>query len=182
MSGPLTLTNSACGDDRLTHEGKPLARVESCIFLYEFDALMETDVTQTFGVAWVQTNVDPLNDWCVTSVDSELLLPDSVERYGRTPTKEISVSKRKRVNVGLTATAGGNSLATGYVGQSFDLYPKWLTSKVADKDRIVRTSWKGSESSTLAFALGAEISWSLLSAPEIRGGLGKMNFIKSKNC
>jgi hypothetical protein len=183
VTGPLALTDSACGDKRIMHEGKPLAQVESCVFLYEFDTLMETDVTQTYGVAWVQTTVDPLNGWCVTSADSELLLPSSVERHGRTPTKAMSTSKRKRVNVGLDVTAGANALEYAYIGQGFDLYPKSLSASLANGGRTVRTSWKGSESSTLFSALGAEISWPVLSSPgRIRGGLGNMNFLKKNKC
>ena len=183
VSGPLTITDSACGEKRLTHDGKPLAQVESCVFLYEFDELMETDVLQTYGVVWVQTTVDPLNGWCVTSADSELKLPSSVERHGRTPTKTMSTSKRKRVNVGLDATAAGNAVEYGYIGQSFDLYPKSLRAELANEGRTMRTSWKGSESSTLFSALGAEISWPALSAPgRIRGGLGNMNFLKKGKC
>ena len=182
VSGPLYLVGMSCGDDKLMHEGKPLARVDSCVRLYEFDSLMETDVTRTYGVAWVQTTIDPLNGWCATKARAEVILPNTVTRHRRAPVGEISSNKKDRVKVKLTTTADGHALENASVSQSIDVYPKSLTPRLANGGRTVRTEWRGEESDELAFVSAVEISWSILDTPQIRGGLGEMSFLKAPKC
>lgn len=62
-SGPLDRAGSQCSDQKLKHRGKVIAKVESCIWVYQFDQTMETDLLATYGVVWVQNTVDPVNGW-----------------------------------------------------------------------------------------------------------------------
>ena len=182
VNGPLHLAGMSCGHNKLKHEGKALAKVHSCVRLYEFDSVMETDVTRTFGVAWVQTNIDPLNGWCATKARAEVILPDTVSQHARVPIRQIDSNKRDRVKVKLTARADGFAIQNATIAQSIDVYPDSLDAKIADGGRIVRTEWKGEESDELAFVSAAEISWQVLDTPHIRGGLGEMSFVKTPKC
>lgn len=182
VTGPLYLVGRSCGADRLAHEGEPLAKVQSCIWLYEFDMLWETDATRTFGVAWVQATVKPLNGWCATKVSTEVALPDTVNRHGRAPTRDISTKTTDRVRVKLVADADNHALQPGTIDQAFDLYRGSMKPALANHGQTVRTTWTGQESDELAFVTGAEISWQVLGTPEIRGGLGQMSFVKASNC
>jgi hypothetical protein len=182
VTGPLYLVGSSCGDDRLTHEGETLAKVQSCIRLYEFDTIWETDATRTFGVAWLQSTVKPMNGWCATKVSNDVVLPETVSRHGRAPAKETSTKKPDRVRVKLIADADHNAIEVGTIAQSFDMYPVSLEPSLANRGQTIRTTWKGQESDELAFVTGTEVSWQVLQTPEIRGGLGKMSFVKSSDC
>lgn len=182
VTGPLYLVGKSCGGDRLTHEGEPLAKVHSCIRLYEFDMVWETDATRTFGVAWVQSTVKPLNGWCATKVSTEVALPDTVSRHGRAPARDISTKTADRVRVKLVADADHQAIQQGTIDQTFDMYPSSLKPTLANNGQTVRTTWKGQESDELAFVTGAEISWQVLQTPEIRGGLGQMSFQKDSDC
>lgn len=182
VNGPLSPAASACGEDRAKHEGKTIAKVESCLRLYEFDALMETDPLRTYGVGWVQTTVNPVNGWCATKVDSTMMLPDSVTQHSSAPARKIEVDGPSRATVKITTDAAGHALQNGSVAQSFTLFPKLLKPDTSNGGRTLTTTWKGRESSTLAFALGAEISWQILETPNVRGGLGNMSFVKSRGC
>lgn len=183
VSGPLSLAGSACSKDTATHEGQVIARLDSCVWIYEFDNTMETDPLRTYGVGWVQTSVDPVNGWCATKVESELTLPDEVEALKRTPKSKVAVKKKSRTSVKLKVDAGGYaSLEEGRVSQRFNLFPAGMRPSGSLDGGIVRTTWTGRESARLAFALGAEISWELLGTPSIRGGLGHMSFVKSSRC
>ena len=182
VSGPLYLAGLSCGDNKLKHEGKVLAKVASCVRLYEYDTLMETDVNRSFGVAWVQTTVDPMNGWCATKVRTEVILPGSVNRLGRAPNRLISRSKPGKARIKISTTADDTGLEEGSVSQDVNLYPRSLKPSLAKSGRIVRTEWNGQESRELAFVSAAEISWDVLATPEIRGGLGKMLFLKGRGC
>ena len=183
VSGPLSLADEKeCLADKATYQGTTIARMNLCVWLYEFDEKMETDLTRTYGVAWVQTTVDAMNGWCATKVESNIKLPSGVKRHAYAPARKLSTKKRRRTTVKLTATANGNALDNGTVSQSFDLFPKTWTPSLANQGKTIRANWVGGESSKLAFAMGAEISWEFLSAPSIRGGLGNMRFVKSRRC
>ena len=80
----------------------------------------------------------------------------------------------------VTTDADGSSLENASVAQSFTLFPRTLTPTV--RNGTLKTTWKGKESSTLAFVVGAEISWDTAATPGLRGGLGGMSFIKKRGC
>ena len=187
VSGPLDLRGKTCAKDSAVHEGKTLANLQICVWLYEFDSMMETDATQTYGVGWVQTAVDPVNGWCATKIDSEMYLPDEVDPLTRAPSKKLATKKKTRVRVKLKVDADGNAAEEARISQAFNLFPATLSPTSALEDGVVRTTWKGRESSKLAFALGAEMSWGYdplnpFWKPSIRGGLGHMSFVKSNRC
>lgn len=182
VTGPLYLVGMSCGDNKLKHEGDTLAAVESCIRLYEYDTLSETDVVNTYGVAWVQTSVNPVGGWCATQVETEVVLPGTVTTHATAPKKGVSPRKRDTVSVKITSSAGGAGIQDASIRQNLDVYPKSLQPEVAKNGRIVRTNWRGRESSNLAFVAAAEISWQMLDSPQIRGGLGQMRFIKAPGC
>ena len=183
VSGPLELSGSSCAKDKAVHEGETIALLESCIWLYEYDMAMETDLLRNYGAGWVQTTVDPINGWCATKVGSELTVPAAVSVHDYAPKRKLTTKKKTRERDKLKVDAEGNAgLEEGTVSQRFDLFPRTLATSVPDTNRAVRTVWRGRESSKLAFALGAEISWELADSPSMKGGLGKMSFVKSRRC
>ena len=182
VTGPLYLAGMSCGDEKLKHEGEMLAKVASCIRLYEYDSLSEVDPTVTYGIAWVQTTVDPVNGWCATKVRSEVLLPNNVSRYSHAPTRKMTPNGRESVTVNLRSDAQKFGLSQGIVRQTIDVYPDSIESSFVRDGRVFRTQWRGEESRELAFVSAVEIGWQMLEAPQIRGGLGRMGFIKSPGC
>ncbi|MDQ4143383.1 MAG: hypothetical protein M3198_06510 [Actinomycetota bacterium] len=181
MNGPLELIASDCQADVAKHEGKTIARMYSCLRLYQYEAGSETDVLRDHGVGWIQTTVDAVHGWCAARVQSRLIVPDSLELHSSAPRHKLEPTRRERATVTVKTDAQGNGLETGSVSQSFDVFPQSLKPKVVD-DRKVLTKWEGRESARLAFALGAEVSWGLDASPSIIGGLGKMSFVKAKGC
>lgn len=182
VSGPLSLAGSKCGPDEAKHEGKTIAKVKSCLWLYEFDSTRETDLLRNYGVGWVQTTVNPVNGWCATKVDSNLNLPVDMRRHSTAPTRRVQVARASRTTVKLKVDADGHAIEKASVAQSFKIFPKSWKPTLSDDGRKIGTVWRGRESSTLAFALGAEVSWESLATPRISGGLGKMSFVKSRGC
>ena len=183
VSGPLSLAASSCQGTEAKHEGRTIARLESCLRLYEFDEVMEIDPLRTYGVGWVQTTVDPVNGWCATKVRSDLVLPNDVTRHSSVPARSIEPKKGgARTTVKIVVDADGHALEEGSVAQSFKVFPKSWKPSVTNGGRTIGTTWKGRESSALAFALGAEISWEFATSPRIKGGLGNMNFVKGRGC
>ena len=182
VKGPLELAGSGCGGGPVRHEAKVIARVQSCVRIYQFDDVMETDPARTYGVAWIQSTVDPERGWCVTKANTDLELPDGVARHGRAPARRIDVTRTRRLKVKLTADADGHALEEASVAQTMTAYRGSLNPSSADDGNVLRLTWTGRQPRKLAFVMGAEISWEFLSAPELRGGLGKLRFLKSKRC
>ena len=181
-SGPIELSATSCAKDKAIHEGQTIARLDSCIWLYEYNKAMETDPLRSYGAGWVQTTVDPVNGWCATKVGSELSVPGTVTMHNVAPKHRLVTKGKRRARVRVKLDAEGYAVEDASIGQGFDLYPQRVSTAVPDSNRAVHTMWRGRESSKLAFAVGAEISWEALATPNIKGGLGRMRFVKSRRC
>lgn len=183
VTGPLRYEDGTCDAGKLTSNDETIAKFEFCIGLYTFDPLMETDLMRDYGVAWVQATVDPVRGWCAKSVRSEIRLPDDVETHARAPSRALSTRRPKRVKVNLKVDAEDHALEEGRISQRLTLYPRKVTPQTEDGGKLLRLLWQGRESSPISFATGVEMSWETLSSVEgIRGGLGRMNFVKSDRC
>lgn len=186
VSGPLSVKDWDCLRDKARYKGTTIARMQLCVWFYEFDKTMEVDLARNYGVAWVQNTVDAVNGWCAAKVESNIKLPSNVKRHAYVPKRKVVAKKRRRATVRLEVTANGSAVEDGKVVQSFGLFPKTWTPSLANEGRTIRATWAGRESSKLAFALGAEISWAqgdeIYSSPSISGGLGSMRFVKSRRC
>ncbi len=182
VSGPMHAGDAQCGGGPLTHEGRLLARVRTCIWFIPFDELSETDLTRSYGVLWVQNTVDPVGGWCATRVPTEIKISKDAERHARTPSSRVKTRRPRPVTTSLTVDADGHAVENGRVKQSYRLYRRGLTPSLAEDGRIVRSTWKGKESDKLFFAAGAEVSWELFSSAKFKGGLGKLSFVKSRGC
>ena len=180
--GPLELVASGCGGGPVRHDGRVIARVASCVRLYQFDDVMETDPLTTYGVAWVQATVDAMRGWCTTRANTEILLPEGVPEHGRAPARRIAVRKTKPLRIRLPADADNYALVPAWVRQRVTAYKGVITPSSARDGRLLRLTWKGRQSKKLAFASGVEISWDYFSGPEVRGGLGRLSFVKSRSC
>ncbi|MDQ4096140.1 MAG: hypothetical protein M3174_08060 [Actinomycetota bacterium] len=181
LQGPIRELNSHCpAKERARHEGKVIAVLEMCLWIYELDRAAPYVSPRNFGVGWLQTTVNPVNGWCATKVESTLTPQGSEIEESTWPRRQIRANKRTRMTARVTTDADGSSLENASVAQSFTLFPRTLTPTV--RNGTLKTTWKGKESSTLAFVVGAEISWDAAATPGLRGGLGGMSFIKKRGC
>ena len=168
------------GKQKARHEGKVIAVLETCLRLYELQRTAPHANPRNFGIGWLQTTVNPVKGWCATKVESTLTPQGSTLEDSISPRRKIQTNRRSRVTVKVTTDADGLAAEEGSVAQSFTLFPKSLTP--TRRNGTLKTTWRGRESSTLAFALGAEISWDPAASPGLRGGLGHMSFVKSRGC
>ena len=156
-SGPLSFEGKHCARQTLRADGKKVATARTCLFLYSFSPLSETDALRDYGAAWAQTEVDASGGWCATKIRSALFLPKETEGHTHAPTAK-KAAKPKRVTTKLVVDAEGFGLAEGILTQSYRLYPRRITPSVSDAGRTVSVTWKGNTSKPLAFALGLEFS------------------------
>lgn len=181
-SGPIDRAGSQCSDQQLKHDGQIIAKVESCIWVFQFDQTMETDLFATYGAVWVQNTVDPVNGWCATKIPTEITLPQNAQRESFAPSGSLATSRSKKVTTKLTVDAGGAAIEDGHISNAYKLYRRSIKTTSLDGGRTTRFTWSGQESKKLAFAGGVQVSWNTLEAPQFRAGLGMMNFVKARGC
>lgn len=181
-SGPLSAAGSQCTDQQLKHDGETIAKVESCIWVYQLDETMETDLLYTYGAVWLQNTVDPVNGWCATKVPAEITIPQGTQRESFAPQGSTTTTRPKRVTTKLTIDAAGAAIEDGRISNDYKLYPRSMKTTSLDGGRTTRFTWSGQESDKLAFAGGVQAAWSTLAAPQFRAGFGLMNFVKTKGC
>ena len=183
VSGPLELVDEGCSGGGVRHEGRRIARVMSCVRLYQFDEVMESDPLRSYGVAWVQTTVDAARGWCTKAVNTNIVLGTDIERHGRAPAQRIRIYRPRPLRVHLAADANGYGMADAWIAQRVTAFRGTLTPSTGNEGRLLRLTWAGRrQGAKLAFAMGAEISWGYFAGPEIRAGLGQMRFVKRRRC
>jgi hypothetical protein len=182
VSGPLSSAGYQCTDQKLKHEGKVIAKLESCIWVYRFDEAMETDLFKTYGAVWMQSTVDPVNGWCATKVPTEISIPQDAQRESFAPTGSTAIGDAKKVTTKLVVDASGAAMENGRVSNAYKLYRRSLKTTSLDGGRTTRFTWTGQESRKLAFVGGVQASWSTIDAPQFRAGFDEMSFIKTEGC
>jgi hypothetical protein len=156
-AGPLVFEGRNCGVQKVRGAGVTVAVGRSCIFLYTFSATAELDPLRDYGVAWVQTELDVMNDWCATAVGAGIFLPDHLHGHARAPAARAA-SSATRVTTVLPVDAEGNALTDASVRQSFILQPQRLHSSLSRGRRALVVRWEGRTDRPLAFAAGLEFS------------------------
>lgn len=172
-----------CDKQALESDGRRVIEVEFCIFFFQFDPLWELDLYNDYGVAWAQATFDALPGYCTSQLSFYIEMPDGTLLYERAPRKPVTVRKKTPMTVEVNATAGGTALQNGLVSQDFQLLPGKLSPTGTAEEPRVGVAWKGRSPAKLAFATGAEISWSWLSGPPlIRLGADSIRLTSGKGC
>ena len=184
FEGPFYLSpDQQCDEQTLKSNGKPVIEVAFCIFFFEFDPLWELDLYQDYGVAWAQATFDALPGYCTSQLSFYIELPDGTILYERAPQKAVTATKRTPLTVEVNATAGGSALQPGRVSQDLQLLPGKMSPTGTAEEPQVGVAWKGRSPAKLAFATGAEISWSWLSGPPlIRLGADTIRLTSGPGC
>lgn len=156
-SGPLSFEGKRCVRHTLRADGNKVASARTCLFLYSYSPLSETDALRDYGAAWSQTQVDARGGWCATKIRSALFLPEETEGHAHAP-KAKKAAKPKRVTTKLVVDAERFGLADGTLTQAYRLYPRRITPAVSDAGRTLSVTWNGHTSKPLAFVLGLEFS------------------------
>ena len=182
ISGPLSLAAEECDEQTLKADGRPVIKVEFCIFFYQFNSLFELDLSYDYGVAWAQATYDALPGLCTSEVSFYVEVSPGTEIYGRTPEEPAQTRKASPVIVQLDAWANTTAIQGGLVTQEFNLLPGKMAPTGETGESRVGVSWKGRSAGKLAFATGAEIGWPALESPEMRLGAETIRLTSGKGC
>lgn len=169
VSGPLASAGEGkkCRATKYEVEGEVVARAKICLFLYSFDAAMEDDETNDYGVMWAQTNVDTRGGWCAFNVHTEVYLPSEMPIHNRVP-KAQKIPGRKKVAWKLNVDASGHASEAGTVKKALTLFPSALSRSrkdAGDGMDLVRVTWRGETAAKLGFVSGLEVSWPVETGP-----------------
>ena len=177
-TGPIELVDSQCSTGTHSSGGSTVATSKTCLYLYGMEQFSELDVRNDYGVAWLQTNLQGVGGWCVSSVKNRISVEGEINVVDQTPADTTGTPSGKKVTPSVTISAG-LAPTPASVSQSFKLYPDKMKSDVqaADSDTTTATlSWAGKQSKKLAFATGVAYSWDLLDGPPSRIEYGLSNF------
>lgn len=160
VSGPLELADRDCVRSAARRKGEVAAVAKLCLFAYLFDPASETQTTEDFAAAWLQSKISPRNGWCVTRVQQDILIPAFAEYDGKVKLRDTK--RRIRHTSRLDVDANGTASETGTIEQTYTLFPRRtsITSfDNADGEHVYRMKWRGNTRKNLAFPTGAEVAW-----------------------
>jgi len=175
VEGPVLQDNSQCSEQPVKGDsGDVLGRAETCIYLYSFDTLSETDVLREYGAVWLQARFVPAEGWCATDVGTRLEL-DGGQIEGTTKAPRETGAK---VTTKLKLTAGGNALEDGAISQRWAAAPGDITTK-SGEGHGVSSVWSGETSKPVNLVSGVSYSYEMLGAgPEnIAFGFSKFSLV-----
>ena len=166
-SGPLSFDEKKCDREReLWRDPKTglietVARTETCVLVYRFDPLKESNENRDYGIAWTQGKVSPRNGWCARRVTSHLLVSSDGKMHARAPRKDLKIGAKRRLRIRLATDANGTSGKTGSLTETITVWPRLLKHSVIERDRahIFRQHWRGLRGRTTLFASGVVLSW-----------------------
>src|SRR5680860_1036125 len=111
QTGPLNFVQRKCARQtfrtRVKGRLEVVAKTETCLLFYEFDPLAEDNEQRDYGVAWVQARIEPRGAWCATRVWSDLGVSQDTKFHKRTPAKDYSLKRSRKVRVKLASLANG---------------------------------------------------------------------------
>lgn len=165
IDGPVTPKGSQCKDTAQRFEGRVVAKGSVCLYIFAFEPAAETEPELDYGVLWAQSTVWTAKGWCTSKVSTDIVVPPEVG-IGTMEPQPASIPERTQTTVALETDAGGNSLETANVSANLILYAGELTrpAQAAPESgetppQRIRLTWSGLESRKVAFASGAEVSW-----------------------
>lgn len=152
----------ACSAEAVkTEDGETVARVKLCARLFPLDTVAESNEDRDFGILWIQSNVNSMNDWCTTATSTSGLVRSAGTVHDYVPARRYGASRGHDVKMKLIADAQGMASEKAVVSQRLTLYPIKTRPLVDQEDNGTRVTarWTGSSSKKLASVLGVEVSW-----------------------
>lgn len=187
-TGPLNLENRQCAREtfrtRVNGRLEVVAKTETCLLDYEYDPLAEDDEERDYGIAWVQARIEPRGAWCATRVWSDLGVSRDTRLHKRTPMKNFSLKKSRRVEVKLASTANGFGDKAASLRERTWFRPRQLrhTRSTVGDSRIFTQRWTGQRGGVINLTSGAEISWAENDAPDALASGLRYDFERRGRC
>lgn len=170
-SGPVRAQGKhECGRQNFRFEGRVVAKMRMCLWLFELDDDAEDDDDRDFGAVWMQSTVDPEPGYCAVRVSNEITVPSPTEVIGRAP-RAGKFTKKTPVTTTLDLDAGGKAKEEAAIANDHILHKgklTWRRNQPAGGDTKSKLTWKGTGSEKLAFVTALEISWPKDGAPPER--------------
>ena len=171
-AGPLTYDGTTYGGRdckegdfrRNGDSGRVTSRWTFCTFFYRYSTAQDNNSNRDFGAIWLNTRVDPTNDWCVRRVISQLGVQTSGTgrvRKRAPQARTLTANSSRQIKTRLVVDAGGSGSTKGV------LKKKWTLHKGRVKMRRFKQggftnltlNYEGRTKKTTAFAAGFEMSW-----------------------
>lgn len=171
QSGPLNFDEVECARERfrpkVNGRRELVAKAETCLLLYNYDHLAEDNEERDYAIAWVQARIEPRGAWCATRVWSDLGVSKDTKLHKRTPTKNFSMKKSRRIRVKLASDANGFGDETASIWERTWFHPRKVrhSSTTIEGSRIFTQRWTGQRGRPLNLTSGAEISWNVEKRP-----------------
>ncbi|MDQ3877205.1 MAG: hypothetical protein M3290_02470 [Actinomycetota bacterium] len=186
VSGPLSLHEEHCFRQDKKRHSHIVVTAKVCLRVYFLKASNDNDAAYNHGAVWVQTSLHAAKGWCVTKVvPSSAISSNTIVDNSRTPARTIKPPDKKTVRARVVVDADGAAPTSGYVRQTFLLFPDVLRrahlTTLSNNDRELTELWKGSSRRRLAFVVGAEISFRPNNNPTITAALD-YDAVKAKRC
>ncbi len=170
QSGPINFDERECASatfrTKVNGRREVVAKTETCLLLYNYDPLREDNEERDYAIAWVQARVEPRGAWCATRVWSDLGLLRA-KFHKRTPTKNFSMKKSRRVQVKLASTANGFGDEAASLKEWTWFHPRRVrhSRTTIRRSRIFTQRWTGRRGRPLNLTSGGEISWDVEDKP-----------------
>ena len=179
VRGPLAFVNKVCDRRPERAGGRIIATSRSCLRFYAFDPAKENSSRRNFGVVWMQTNVNARRRWCATQVRSVINFPRRVRVLGTTPgDRTISSASLARARLRVDNATD----KPGTIQNNFKLFPRRLSTGLANQATSFHAIWRGSTRRPLGFALGVELSWRVNAGPPRVGSILNFTLARSPSC
>lgn len=185
VSGPYLRVDDSCSKQGVrTEQGERVAVSEVCLFLFEYDPLRELDLISHHAAVWVQATLAARPGWCTIRADVEIRISSEGRIYAHAPGGRSAPARAQPTTIELRSDAGGYGLQEGAVAQDLSLLAGRWSSELSgtDEGSALKTTFTGSQNSTLAFATGAAFSYPMLAPPMVQGGFSRYDFVKAPSC
>jgi hypothetical protein len=181
VSGAYATIDDSCSRQPVrTQRGTLVARSHVCLFLLEYDPLLELDPLSHHAAVWLQATLSPEPGWCTLRADAEIRVSSEGRVYGHTPEGSAVAERAQATTVELHSNADGFGLQEGAVAQDLTLLPgRWTTTATEQPEGTsVSTVFTGSQRAPLAFATGVAFAYPMLAPPVVQGGFSRFDFVR----
>jgi hypothetical protein len=166
-TGPLNFDERQCATDtvrkRIQGRLEVVAKAETCLLLYAYDPLAEDNEERDYGIAWVQARIDPRGAWCATDVWSDVVVDvsDDTRMLKRTPDRNFSLGRSRRIEVKLASVANGFGDRRATLREKTRIYPFRLrhSTFTFKQSKVFRQRWTGQRGGVIKLTSGVELSW-----------------------
>lgn len=173
-SGPVFFDQRSC---EFRRERSPSGEIgvvtDNCVYAYRFDPNWEGDGNYNYGVVFLQTTIEPKNNWCLKWVKASILNPDS-NILQRVPSGRFAAEDPRRFTTKVVSDADGSALReSASVSRAWTLFPDGIRSRVSEDETLYNVIWEGATRRKIALVMGMEVRWDALNPVSLTttGGL-----------